>query len=572
MEEIKRFIDAASGRIKADMVLKNPWIVDVFTQEIHRGDVAITGGSIVGIGKYKGETEIDCEGLYVTPAFIDSHVHIESSKVIPEVFSRVLINRGVMSCIADPHEIANVMGLEGIRYMLDSINRSVIDIYLMIPSCVPAVEFEDNGAVLDAGSLKEFVSRKNVLGLAEVMDVPSVINSNEGMLEKIRLFSDGIIDGHCPKMSSELLNAYICSGIRTNHECSSPAQAEEEIRRGMYIMLREGSAAKNINDLLPAVNEGNYHRFLFCTDDRDISDIYNTGSIDNNIRISISMGLDPVKAYTIASLNAAQCYNIRNTGAVAPGFKADLVLLKSLEDVEIVNVIRKGLLYKESEKEQLYNCPDSSMNIDYINEDMLKISCEPGGINVIKVTGGSIETERVMREPIVDENIVKGIKSCDSMKIGVFERHKRTGRYALGFIEGLGLSGCSVAQTIAHDSHNIIAAGDNDYDMALAVNRVIGMKGGIAIASGGQIVEELALPAAGLMASDSYSTVVEKLERLDSYISLHEKNKKINVFQTLAFMALPVIPRLKLTTRGLYDSEEGKFVSLFNGQVQQRQE
>lgn len=564
MNRINMYMEASNGSKKADIVLKNPWILDVFNQEIYMGDVAVAGDAIVGVGKYSGEYEIDCRGMYVSPAFIDAHVHIESSKVIPELFAKVLLKKGVTACIADPHEIANVLGTGGIDFMLEHIRRSLIDIFLMMPSCVPAIEFEDNGAVLDGDTLAGFIAEREVLGLGEVMDVPAVIYQREDMVRKLELFRDKIVDGHCPGASGELLNAYIFSGIKTDHECSTPEQALDEIRKGMYVMLREGSAARNLKDLLTVVNKRNFHRFLFCTDDRDISDIYSEGSIDNNIRISIKYGVDPIMAYTIASLNAAQCYGLKNRGAVAPGYLADLVVLKNLKDVDIWKVIRKGMIYEQQEHEEISCYPvASSMNIEKVCDEMFKIHAQPGKINVISVNKGSIVTEKVKREPIIEEGFVTGIKSRDSVKVGVFERHKSTGKYALGFIEGLGLHNCSIAQTIAHDSHNIIVVGDSDRDMAAAVNRVIDMKGGIAIVSNGNVEEELALPVAGLMTDGSCSDAIERLSALDSCVKKHESIEGINVFQTLSFMSLPVIPSIKITARGIYDFNEGRFIGLF---------
>jgi adenine deaminase len=564
MDNLRKCIEVASRIRKADIVLKNPWIVDVFGQAIYRSDIAIAGHEIAGIGSYRGEMEIDCEGLFAAPAFIDAHVHVESSKVIPEVLSRVLIRKGVAACIADPHEIANVLGADGIRFMLESGRRSVMDMYFMMPSCVPAVDFEDNGAVLECSALGEFKHEEMVLGLGEVMDVPAVIGLKENMVKKLDLFKDMIIDGHCPRISSEWLNGYICAGIRTDHECSTPEQAAEEVKRGMYVMLREGSAARNMSGLMSAVNDWNFHRFLFCTDDKDISDIEKEGSIDHNIRTAIENGINPVMAYTIASLNAAQCYGLRGRGAAAPGYRADIVLLNSLENVDINLVIKDGMPYREAE----YNCPEimpgSSMNIGHTLEGMFKIRAESSSINVIQVIKDSIETRKVVREAVVSEGFVSGIKSDDAMKIGVFERHKNTGKYALGFIEGLGLYNCSVAQTIAHDSHNIVVVGDKDADMSAAVNRVIDMGGGIAIASYGSIIGELALPAAGLMACSEPAAVIEKMDRLNDIIKEHERITGINMFLKLGFMSLPVIPDIKITDRGLYDFHERRFISLFS--------
>ena len=563
MDRIIKCVEAAIKNKKADLVLKNAWIVNVFTQTIHKDDIAIMGDQIVGIGEYQGEIEIDCAGCFVTPGFIDAHVHIESSKVIPEIFSKIVIKKGVTCCIADPHEIANVLGAEGIEFMIENSKNSVIDMFFMMPSCVPAVEFDDSGAVLGSDELEKFMHSPRVLGLGEVMDVQSVICMKEGMIKKIALFQDAIIDGHCPEINTDNLNAYISSGVNTDHECLAPEQALEEIKRGMYVMLREGSAARNLIALLPAVNEGNFHRFLLCTDDKDISDLEREGSIDHNIKVAIKNGIDPVKAITMATLNAAQCYGLKRKGAIAPGYSADLVILSNLEEVNVKSVIRKGKLYEDCEYKYDSINIRYSMNINYIRKDMFNIKAQLGKLNVIKVIKDSINTEKVEREPIIAGNIVEGIKSEDAMKIAVFERHKKTGRYTLGFIEGLGLKNCCVAQTISHDSHNIIVVGDNDKDMEIAVNRIIEIGGGIVIASSGIILEELRLPVAGLMTYENPAFVIERIKKMNKIIKKYEKSESMDIFLTLGFMALPVIPEIKITTRGLYDFKLEKFIDLF---------
>lgn len=563
MDRIIKNVNIAVKNSKADLVLKNAWIVNVFTQSIEKSDIAISGEEIVGIGCYCGETEINCEGLFVAPGFIDAHVHVESSKVVPEVYSRIVIKKGVTSCIADPHEIANVMGEEGISFMLENSKRSVIDMYFMLPSCVPAVDFDDNGAVLDAVCLEKFIQNPQFLGLGEVMDVPSVISGKEGMIRKLSLFQSMIIDGHCPSINNDNLNAYIASGIKTNHECLAPEQAAEEIKRGLYVMLREGSAARNLKTLLPAENDKNFHRFLMCTDDKDINDLEEEGSIDHNIRLAVKNGINPIIAITIATLNAAECYGLRNKGAVAPGYIADLVILRNLYDLNIKSVIRRGKLYEESSAKPQSISIKPSMNIDHVSEDLFKIKGKSERVKVIKVIKDSINTQKVEREAIINGNIVEGIRGQDVMKIAVFERHKRTGRYAIGFIEGLGLHNCSVAQTISHDSHNIIVVGDNDKNMEVAVNRIIDMGGGIVIVSSGIVMEELSLPVGGLMSDENPRFVIEKIKRMNSIISKYEKTGGMDVFTALSFMALPVIPEIKITTRGLYDFTEGDFVDLF---------
>ncbi|WP_461205315.1 adenine deaminase [Clostridium sp. DL1XJH146] len=556
---------------KVDLLLKNGNIINVFDGSIYKGDVAIVKDIIIGVGEaceYIGQREIDCSELYISPAFIESHVHIESSKVIPEVFSKILLSKGVTTCIADPHEIANVLGETGLEFMIENSKNSDIDIYFMLPSCVPAVPTEDNGAILRAENLEKFKKYDAVLGLGEVMDVQAVINSNKDMKAKLEAFKDYAIDGHCPDISIKDLNKYILSGVKTDHECTKPEEALEKIKRGMYVMLREGSAAKNLEQLLPAVKDGNFHRFLFCTDDKDINDLVDEGSVDYNVRLSIKLGLDPVKAIIIASYNAANCYSISNKGAIAPGYMADLLIFDSLEDININKIIRKGKEIEDNrtiEGESFASSEmniKSSMNIDKVEEDLFKIEVKGEKINTIKVLEKSIVTEKVLREVSSKGKYIEDLKEENLYKIGVLERHKGTGKKALGFIEGLDIGNCTIAQTIAHDSHNIIVVGKSDKDMAMAVNRLIDIKGGIVLVSNGEVIEELSLPIAGLMTYEDPSCLISKINNMNNYIN-KDSGKNSDVFLTLGFMALSVIPELKITTRGLYDFGKGCFIDVF---------
>ncbi|QGU94734.1 adenine deaminase [Clostridium bovifaecis] len=564
MNKLKDNLKTALGDKKADIVLKNAFIINVFDGSIECGDIAINDDIIVGIGEYYGDKEIDCTGYYVAPGFIDTHVHIESSKVTPEVFSRILIKRGVTTCIADPHEISNVLGTDGIDFMIQNSKRSVMDIFFMMPSCVPAVEFEDNGASLTSEELAKFINNEKVLGLGEVMDVPSVVHGNGDMLSKIVLFKEKHIDGHCPNINDYWLNAYLNSGIATDHECTTPEEAVKKIKRGMYIMLRQGSAAKNLKDLLPAVNDSNFHRFLFCTDDKDIVDLVEKGSIDDCVKLAIEYGLDPIKAITIATLNGAQCFGLRDRGAIAPGYRADLLILKDLKKLKVKDIIKSGKLYVEDLRENSKEEIKPSMNIEYIDKKIFRVKAESNRINTIKVVKNSIETKKCISEVSIDKSgYIDKIISKDVLKIGVFERHKNTGKYFIGFIEGLGLKNCSIAQTIAHDSHNIIVVGDNDKDMEIAVNRVIAMGGGIAIISNGSILDELCLPVAGLMTFSDPNFVIGKIKRLNKICKNYGNNEALDIFLTVGFMALPVIPELRITARGLYDFSKNKFIELF---------
>lgn len=563
MEKLKNNINTALGNKKADIVLKNALIVNVFNQTIEKDDIAINGDTIIGVGNYSGEKEIDCTGYFVSPGFIDSHVHVESSKVTPEIFSHILIKKGVTTCIADPHEIANVLGKDGIKFMLDNSKKGGIDMFFMMPSCVPALEIEDNGAILNSEDLENFINDNRVLGLGEVMDVPAVVTGEQNMLNKLILFRNKKIDGHCPQISNHWLNAYMNCGISTDHECTNPKQALEKVKKGMYVMLRQGSAARNLRDLLPVVNSENFHRFLFCTDDKDIVDLDEKGSIDDCIRIAVKEGLDAIKAITIASLNAAECYGLKQRGAIAPGYKADLVILKDLNSVKIKDVIINGEVYNRDFNNKSNTIIKSSMNIDYINEDVLKIKANSNKLNVIKIISGSIETKRVIKEVVIKDGYVDRVCSSDALKVAVFERHKRTGKYSVGFIEGLGIKNCAIAQTIAHDSHNIITVGSNDKDIEVAVNSIISIGGGVAIASGGKLIEQLSLPIGGLMTYKEVNYVIDKIKRLNSICQQYGMKEDMDIFLTLGFMALPVIPEIKITARGLFDFNENKFINLF---------
>lgn len=567
MEKIKNNINTAMARTKAALVLKNASIINVFTQTIEINDIAINYDTIIGIGKYDGICEIDCSGLFVAPGFIDAHVHIESSMVTPETFSHLVIKRGVTSIIADPHEIANVLGEEGMEFMLQSSTKGAVDTFFMLPSCVPALEFEDNGAVLKADVLSRFIDNPRILGLGEVMDVNAVTSGDDSMLQKIIMAckSHKNIDGHCPKVGTTELNTYLCSGISTDHECSDAEEALEKVRLGMYVMLREGSAARNLIDLLPAVDNKNYNRFLFCTDDRHIEDIMEEGSVDNCIRIAIREGIDPIKAYTIASFNAANCYNLRDRGAIAPGFKADLVIFEDIKKLKIKVIIKNGEIYNNKETYSKVTSK-KSVKLDFIKEDLFYMKARGNVVNVIKVKSGSLETAKEKRKISIENGLIKKVLEVGEAinKIAVIERHENSGKHCVGFIEGLGLRGAAIAQTIAHDSHNIIVIGDNDKDMEIAVNSIISKDGGIVIVSNGKLLDFLSLPIGGLMTCKSPKIVLDKISSLNLLARKYGIKKDIDPFLTLAFMALPVIPYFKITARGLFDWSSFSFIDLFS--------
>lgn len=568
---MKRFISIARGEEKAQLVLRNANIINVFTNEIIEGDVAIEDGYIVAIGEYEGIDEIDLEGKYLAPGFIDGHVHIESSKVTPGQFAKAIVPRGVTTIVADPHEIANVKGIEGILYMIEESKGLPLDVHIMLPSCVPATPFENAGAVLEAEELEKLIDKEEVLGLGEMMDYVGVINGEEKVIKKIKMARDNgrIIDGHGPMIANKDLNAYVAAGIKTEHECSTVEEMVGRLRLGMYIHIREGSAARNLGELIKAVNKDNLRRVMFCTDDKEPSDLLTNGSIDNNIRLAIEAGIDPIDAIKIGSLNAAEAYGFKDKGAIAPLYKADLVVIDNLKDLNILKVFKEGRLVAEEYK-PLFEIPlrnNSSMkntvNIKEVKEEDLQVFIEGENVNVIKLISHSLITEKAVRKVGVDIEVEDGrfIRGKDILKAAVIERHRATGNIGLGLVEGFGLKSGAIASTIAHDSHNIIVIGDNDRDMILAIEELVKIGGGVSLASRGKIIGTLPLEIAGLMSERDLSEVQENLEEiLHLAYGLLEVNKDIEPFMTLSFLALPVIPKLKLTDMGLFDVEEFKFI------------
>ena len=568
-KELKNLIIKANGLEKAELVLKNAKIVNVFTGEIIKGDIAIDRGVIVGIGQYQGDMEIDLAGKYVAPGFIDSHVHIESSMSTPTQFARAVIPRGVTSIIADPHEIANVKGLDGIRYIIEDSKETPLDVYIMLPSCVPATNFENAGAVLEAEDLKVLVNEERVIGLGEMMNYPGVISFDDKVLDKLILGKDMVIDGHGPMISEKDLNAYVVAGIKTEHEASTVDEVTERLRLGMYILLREGSAAKDLRNIIKAVNKDNLRRFLFCTDDKHPEDLINEGSIDFNIRLAIHAGLDPIDAIRIATLNAAECYGLKDKGAIAPGYRADLVIIDNLDDFNIVKVFKSGKLVAENNevlfKSEIY-LPENMTNTVKIKEMGIKdiqIQMKTNKANVISVIEDSLITEKKIREVKVNDGYFD--YSEDILKLVVVERHFGTGNIGVGLIENFHLKNGAMALTIAHDSHNLIVVGDNDRDILLAIKEIEAIGGGMTIVSDGKILKSLTLEIGGIMTS---KPIEETNEILKEMIKItHEElkvNPNIDPFMTLAFMALPVIPKIKLTDMGLFDVENFKFIEVFN--------
>lgn len=565
---ITALIDVAAGRAKAQLVFKNINLVNVFTGEVYKTDVAVHDGYIAGIGSYEGAEELDMEGKYLCPGFMDGHVHIESSMVIPGEFARAVVVRGTTGIIADPHEIANVKGIAGIRYMLDSTENVPMDVYVMLPSCVPATPYENAGSILKAEDLFELINHPRVLGLGELMDFPSVIHCEKSIINKVVLAKNAnkFIDGHGPGIKDHELNAYIAAGVRTEHECTTVEEAIDRLRLGMCVMLREGSAARNLVDLLPAVNQSSINRCIFCTDDRHPEDILVDGHIDNNVRLAIKNGVDPVRAIQMATLNVAKCYNLEKVGGIAPGYKADVLVLNDLETVDVYQVYKYGRLVAENGK-ALFNIKSvndsrmrNSVNIKALTDDVFDLKLTSGETRVIGLVPHSLVTRDLTRQVKQENGKYYSQEGTNLLKIAVVERHHATGNTGVALVEGLGLKNGAIASTVAHDSHNIVVIGDNDEDMRIAVNHLEEIGGGICTVSEGVVKCDISLPIAGLMSDLSLEELQSKLE-----VMLHTAyemgvSRDYDPFMTLAFLALPVIPELKITDLGLFDVVKFKFV------------
>ena len=567
-EHLRNLIHKAKGVEPSELVLKNANIINVFTGEVIHSNVAIDNGIIVGIGDYSGLVEIDLDGAFLSPGFIDSHVHIESSMSSPSQFAKVIVPRGITSIIADPHEIANVKGLDGIRYIIDESKKTPLDVYIALPSCVPATSFENSGATLLAEDLATLLNEKSVISLGEVMDYPGVINADDKMLDKLLLAKDMIIDGHGPMISGKDLNAYVVAGVKTEHESSTIEEAEERLRLGMYILLREGSAARDLGNLISLVNKDNLRRFLFCTDDKHPEDLIREGSIDYNIKLAIEKGLDPIDAIRIATLNACECYGLKNKGAIAPGYRADLVVIDNLEEINIKMVFKDGKLVAQN-NEPLFDpqpyLPEymkNSVKIANIKIKDLDLHINGKTANVIGVIADSLVTDKLILSIDSLDNIFK-YSDNDILKLVVVERHKGTGNIGIGLIKGFNIKNGAIGSTIAHDSHNILVVGDNDEDILLVIKELEKIGGGITIVSNGSVVKSLTLEIGGIMTSVEIEKTNNTLkDMMNISYNLLKVNPKIDPFMTLAFMALPVIPKLKLTDVGLFDVEEFKFIPI----------
>lgn len=552
----QRIIAVAAGREKADLVLKNAKYLNVFSNEFLCGDIAVANGLIAGVGKYDGKTEIDVSGKLVLPGFIDAHIHLESSMVTPAEFAKAVVAHGTTTVITDPHEITNVMGIDGVEYMIQASQNLPIDVHFMMPSCVPATDIDESGAELDCKDIDLYLDNKKVLGLAEMMNYVGVINGDKNVLSKIVTSQahHKKIDGHAPELSGNDLNAYIAAGVYSDHECSTFENAIEKLRKGQFIMIREGTAAHNLKALMPLLTQQYYSRCMFATDDKHPSDLLYGGHIDYIVKQALKNGADPIVALKTATHHAARYFLLNNKGAIASGYLADIVVVNNLEDFNVETVFKRGKLVFDGEvkdfsaptvDEKLAEKCFDTFHLDSVTPSSFKVD---GKLGLIGLVGGELLTRNLGTADKIDvEN--------DILKIACIERHKGTNHIGVGYVKGYSLKSGAVATSVAHDSHNIITVGCNDDDIAVAVNAIKDSKGGIAVVENGKIKALLELPIAGLMSDEPLTTVNEKLENAKSSAYELGADKSIDPFMTLSFLSLPVIPSLRITTKGVFDAE-----------------
>ena len=565
--ELAQIIKIARGDEPADTLLQNGRVLNVFTGEIINTDIAIVESRIVGLGPYEAQQTIDLQGRYVAPGLIDSHVHIESAMVPPPEFARAVVPRGTTTVVTDPHEIANVLGLEGIRYMLDMAKRNPLSVYVNAPSCVPSTHMETTGASLEWYNLEPLQREKYVIGLAEVMNFPGVVAGDEHVLNKIRSFRGMIKDGHCPGLRGKALNAYITAGIGSDHECTTVEEAREKLRLGMYIFIREATNAHNLKSLLPLVTPENARRICFCTDDRQPADLLDEGHIDFMLRTAIAEGVPPLTAFRMATLNPSEYFHLHDRGAIAPGRRADLMIFSDLQAPTAEMVFRGGKLAAQDgkmfpwERKVQPTTLRSSMNVDW-HKINFEIDVEGKQVRIIGAIPNQLITEHIIEDTPRTNGKVIADPDRDIAKMAVIERHLASGRIGKGLVRGLGLKRGAIAGTVAHDHHNIVVIGMDDRSMMTAARAIAETKGGMAAADGDTVLAQLPLPIAGLMSDqpieqvrDQMDDLLKSTQRLGS--TLHDP------FMAMSFLALPVIPSLKLTDRGLVDVDKFQPVPLF---------
>ena len=557
-----RIVEVAAGRQKADLVLKNATYVNVFSNELCQADIAVAEGLIVGMGRYSGEQEADMTGRIVLPGFIDAHIHLESAMVSPKEFVKAVLPHGTTTVITDPHEIANVMGTDGIEYMLQATEGLPVDVRFMLPSCVPATPMDESGAVLDYRTIDSFYDHPRVQGLAEMMNYPGVIGGDSQVIEKIVAAQahHKKIDGHAPDLVGNDLNAYIAAGVYSDHECYDSADAIAKLERGQFIMIREGTAAHNLEALLPLLTPKYADRCMFCSDDKHPSDLLEKGHIDFNIRQAIRQGVDPILAVKVACHHAARYFLLNNRGAIAPGYLADFVVIDNFQDFRILQVFKRGVEFYDGRTVRDFPAPEVDPYLVRRAHDTFHLSplaaqdfAERRPRGIIGMVPGEIVTEDQGYSDHIDTD-------WDILKIAVIERHKNTRHIGIGYLQGYGLKSGAVATSVSHDSHNIIVVGANEEDMAAAVNQVVENRGGIVVMDGGQVKGQVILGIAGIMSEDTLEHVNRDLEHAKEAAFALGVSRGIDPFMTLSFMALPVIPTLRLTTRGVIDVLKQQYI------------
>ncbi len=571
MASLEERIKVASGRGTVDLLIKNGRVIDLFSGQIEKKDVAIFDGFIIGFDDYPARKVVDLKGDFLCPGFMDGHVHIESSMVTIPEFARAVTPHGTTTVVIDPHEIANVLGLDGIRFMAESAKGVPLNVFIMIPSCVPATHMETSGAILNAKDIKPLFKEPWAIGLAEMMNFPGVIFGNPEVLKKIEMAEGKRVDGHAPQLSGKGLYAYLTAGIRSDHECTNPGEAKEKLKHGMRIMVREGSTARNLKDLLPLVTPKNSRRFFFVTDDRHPKELLEEGHIPSMVRQAIQWGLDPILAIQMATLNTAEYFRLDTLGAIAPGYRADLISFDHMGRFQIKKVFKDGILVAENGKMLLRSIGSSAsvkfklkqaLRIKSVNRNSFLIRSTQPLAKVIQLIPDQIVTKKAIKKVILKDGVSYPDIKEDILKIAVVERHRGTGNIGIGFVQGFGLKRGAIGSTVAHDSHNLVIVGTNDQDILKVVATVQKMGGGLVAVSNGKVLADLPLPIGGLMAEASVSQVHRSLERLKQ-VTRDLGCKLPDPFMTLSFLSLPVIPELKITDKGLVDVNQFKIVPVF---------